>query len=452
VDAGDLLFKNLELADFEREQRTMKAELLLEAQAKLGVDVLTPGDGDLAFGLAFLVDGAKKNSLSYVSANLATPGGGLVFPASMVIERAGLKIGITGAISEEYAFEDAKPLPAHAAVQGAVEGLRADGVDLVILLSHLGLKGDRAIAEAVPGIDLIFGGDDRRHQESPVVVGTTAIFQAGSRSKYVGEATFEFVPGATGWADPAGRATALRQKERTAQQVTRYEKQLGEATDDATKKRLERVLMFARKRLEGIEIPAEATGPANTITSTKIPMGASLADEAEMKALVDAMLEKMGPQVGGDDHGDHSHGPGGHGKDIHADKSKIPPFAGPYVMSRTCRSCHPAQYKDWTGTGHSHAYATLMKEKRQYDLQCWSCHVTGAGKKGGPEKPSRVAGLSNVQCEACHGPGKDHVEKPGKDNIVRAPDQSVCLECHTEEQTEGSFVYDEYLSRIDHLP
>lgn len=426
----------------------MKAELLLEAQKVLGLDGLTPGDGDLAFGLDFLVAGAAKHELPYVSANLAAKGGDLVFPAYRMVERAGLKIGLIGVMGEQFAFPDADVKPATPAVQAAVTAARGEGADLVVLLSHLALSGDRTIAEAVPGIDLIFGGNDRRHQENPVVLGKTAIFQAGSRAKYVGQATFELVPGGSGWADPKGRQSALRQLERTKAQVGRYEKQLAEAPDEATRKRLERVLTFARARLEGLEVPEEAAGTAHQITATKIPMNRQIEDEPGMKALVDAMLEKMGPEVGGgDDHG-HDHGPGGHD---HGSKSQPPPPSGPYVSARQCRSCHPAQYKDWTGTGHAHAYATLMKEKRHFDQDCWSCHVTAAGKPGGPQTPAEAGVLRNVQCEACHGPGKDHVQKPGKGNIVKTPTEQTCVTCHTEEQTEGRFVYKDYLPKVDHL-
>ncbi len=419
----------------------MKAELLLASQAKLGLDGLTPGDGDLAFGLDFLVAGAAKNELPYVSANLAGPDGTLAFPATRVVERAGLKIGLTGLIGEEFALPDARILPVDAAATAAVAALKAQGVDLIVVLSHLGLTGDKALAEAVPGIDAIFGGHDRRHQESPAIVGQTAIFQSGSRAKYVGQATFELVPGATGWADPKGREDALRQRERTASQVTRYEQQLAEATDDATRQRLQRVLTFARKRLEDIAVPDEVSGPANRIDATKIPMGGTLADEPGMKALVDATLEVMGPEIGGDAHG--------HKGDDH---QKMPPPAGPFVTGRACRGCHPAQYKDWAETGHARAYATLMKEKRHFDQDCWSCHVTGAGQPGGPQTPTEAGPLRNVQCEACHGPGQEHMANPVQGNVVRAPAEATCRVCHSDAQTEGRFLYDEYLPKIDHRP
>ena len=37
----------------------------------------------------------------------------------------------------------------------------------------------------------------------------------------------------------------------------------------------------------------------------------------------------------------------------------------------------------WDGTPHAHAYATLEKGFKEFNLDCVSCHVTGYGKPGG---------------------------------------------------------------------
>jgi 2',3'-cyclic-nucleotide 2'-phosphodiesterase (5'-nucleotidase family) len=61
--------------------------------------------------------------------------------------------------------------------------LRAEA-DLVILLSHLGLREDRKLAEAVPGIDVILGGHSHIDLHKPERIGETAIFQPGGFGKY----------------------------------------------------------------------------------------------------------------------------------------------------------------------------------------------------------------------------------------------------------------------------
>lgn len=58
--------------------------------------------------------------------------------------------------------------------------------DVTIALTHIGLPRDRALAETVPGIDLIVGGHTHDVLEKGERVGQTLIVQAGSHGRYVG--------------------------------------------------------------------------------------------------------------------------------------------------------------------------------------------------------------------------------------------------------------------------
>ena len=67
-----------------------------------------------------------------------------------------------------------------------------EGCDVVILLSHLGVEFDMAIASLVPGIDVIIGGHDHYNYSEPIPVpnpnsGTTWIAQAGSNYMFIGK-------------------------------------------------------------------------------------------------------------------------------------------------------------------------------------------------------------------------------------------------------------------------
>lgn len=59
--------------------------------------------------------------------------------------------------------------------------------DIIIALTHIGLKKDKELAGAMPGIDLIIGGHTHTVLESPEWVGKTAIVQAGWFAHYVGK-------------------------------------------------------------------------------------------------------------------------------------------------------------------------------------------------------------------------------------------------------------------------
>ncbi|MFP6870746.1 MAG: bifunctional metallophosphatase/5'-nucleotidase [Nitrospinota bacterium] len=62
-------------------------------------------------------------------------------------------------------------------------------VDLVILLSHMGLPQDIAFAKNNPEFDVIIGGHSHDNMVRPLRVGRTVIVHAGSHNKFVGDLT-----------------------------------------------------------------------------------------------------------------------------------------------------------------------------------------------------------------------------------------------------------------------
>jgi Cytochrome c554 and c-prime len=102
-----------------------------------------------------------------------------------------------------------------------------------------------------------------------------------------------------------------------------------------------------------------------------------------------------------------------------------------------CTDCHDDARKVWDKTTHAHAYPTLQKDFKEYNLDCVSCHVTGYDKPGGSTVTHNEK-LQNVQCETCHGPGSLHVKDPGKKGlIVASPKADICVGCHHPPHVEG---------------
>jgi 5'-nucleotidase / UDP-sugar diphosphatase len=111
--------------------------------------------------------------------------------SSVIKELGGMKIGIIGVLNtdaQNYSADVAALLtdPFNAAgIEAAA--LRAQGCNIIICVSHLGLAYDVAGLSQVPGIDIIVGGHSHDALKEPILAGGKIIVQAGDYGKYLGE-------------------------------------------------------------------------------------------------------------------------------------------------------------------------------------------------------------------------------------------------------------------------
>lgn len=173
VDAGSSLLG--EYVALQSEGRVM-----VEGMNLARYDAMAVGRMDALKGLEVLQARAAEAEFALLSANLVNPETQvLLFEPYTIIERGGARIGIIG-ISDEDVVQmplmasSAAYLDATEATQRYVAELRAQ-VDVLIVLSRLGLGENQALAAAVPGINVIVGGKTRRVMNAPVRVGDTLI-------------------------------------------------------------------------------------------------------------------------------------------------------------------------------------------------------------------------------------------------------------------------------------
>jgi 5'-nucleotidase len=125
-------------------------------------------------------------------ANLRLKNGDRPLPGRLTLEAGGLRIGIVGVmvamVTERMKTRGASAFmwddPIKTAISEA-EALRPE-VDLLIALTHIGVREDEKLAEATSLYDLILGGHSHTLLESPLVVDGTPILQAGSHGRYAG--------------------------------------------------------------------------------------------------------------------------------------------------------------------------------------------------------------------------------------------------------------------------
>jgi len=121
-----------------------------------------------------------------------------------------------------------------------------------------------------------------------------------------------------------------------------------------------------------------------------------------------------------------------------------------YRGSKSCKPCHEYEYEKWSSKAHAHAYATLERDRSQYDPECVVCHVVGGDYESGFVSEAKSSeDLKNVGCENCHGPGSEHIESWGV-TATRGP-KSKCVDCHTPENSVNYAGNEElYLKKIIH--
>ncbi|ANT59230.1 thiosulfohydrolase SoxB [Salipiger sp. CCB-MM3] len=115
-----------------------------------------------------------------------------LFQPYKFFERGGVKIAVIGQafpympianpswMFPEYSFgiRDER-------MQEMVDEVRADGAELVVVLSHNGFDVDKKMAEKVTGIDVLLSGHTHDALPEPVLVGETIIIASGSNGKFV---------------------------------------------------------------------------------------------------------------------------------------------------------------------------------------------------------------------------------------------------------------------------
>jgi len=136
----------------------------LAVQHAVSTDAMAVGNHEFDQGPAVLGAYAAAAGFPLVSANIdasAEPAlAGRIRPWA-VLERAGLRVGLVGLTTLETRTgsspgPNVRFLPPRPALARAVRGVRDEGAQLVILLSHMGIGFDRTLAD--PGPAVIIGG------------------------------------------------------------------------------------------------------------------------------------------------------------------------------------------------------------------------------------------------------------------------------------------------------
>jgi len=193
---------------------TYKGAAEAEVLNAMKFDVMTVGNhefDDSEDGLATFLD---KVQFPVISANVLAGDGSKLgdrIKPSLVLDVGGQKIGIVGAVTndtEELSSPGPKVLIADdvASITAAVQDLKAQGINKIIALTHVGYPRDLSAIAKIPDVDVVVGGhshsllsntDPKAEGPYPTLVDNPGgykvpVVQAASYSKYLGDLVVDF--------------------------------------------------------------------------------------------------------------------------------------------------------------------------------------------------------------------------------------------------------------------
>lgn len=190
LDAGDLMTGN-PICDYD--YLDIEGGAMMAFMNLMGYDAMALGNHEFDHGLESLSALLSLAKFPVLSANTFRPDGELTAPLRYVIvERNGVRIGVIGLLTESLYSVAAPSKLAGTRVESMVESARSiiekidDETDLIVLLTHVGVDGDRELARRVEGVDLIVGGHSHTRLEEPEIVNGVIIVQAGAYNRNLG--------------------------------------------------------------------------------------------------------------------------------------------------------------------------------------------------------------------------------------------------------------------------
>jgi hypothetical protein len=441
LGAGPMFFMNVEPDPKRDAQDQFKADALAAALRDVGLSAWAPGANDWAGGGGRFQELASKAGAAALAANLSGPHAGT--EPTRVFDVGRIKVGVAGvsepAVKGKYP-DGVSAVDARAAAEKARLTLTAQGAKLRVLLAALPRGQALRLAEAVPGFHVVIAGKPFDQGESndppnpPELIGKTLVVELPNHLQSVGVIDFFVRNDSYDFADGSGIADQ-RERQSLESRVAELRRRIAE-NSAANKEDL-----AARQReLAGLERELSA------MRVSGVPERGSFFMYKEVE-----IREKLGsdPRVASR-LAEFYRQVNDHNREAFKDWTPEPAADGQsgYIGIERCSTCHQEERAFWNRTAHASAYSTLVRQHKEFNLECTSCHVTGYAKPGG-STVTHVDGLRDVQCEVCHGPGSRHATNPGDASlIVRTPARTACVECHHPPHVKADWSVDESWKKI----
>ncbi len=186
-----------------------KGQDMVDAAKLLGVDIMTL-HWECTYGQERVKEVAEKDfagAIDIVAQNIKTADfGDPVFKPYVIRAMNGIKVAVIGQAFPYTPIANPRYMVAdwtfgiqEDAMQQSVDAARAEGAQVVVVLSHNGMDVDLKMASRVRGIDAILGGHTHDGIPVPSLVenagGRTLVTNAGSNGKFLGVLDFDVKAG-----------------------------------------------------------------------------------------------------------------------------------------------------------------------------------------------------------------------------------------------------------------
>lgn len=188
-----------------------KSQYLLPLFQKMPYDVVTLGNHEFDDNLSETEMFLSNWGIPVVVSNMVIPPSetlSQIVKPYVILERGNRKIGVIGLLTTETNVMKPSQITItdiDEALSHAIQQLKQNRVDIIVVLSHIGLDEDKKIAEKFPDIDVIVGGHSHsllsndtqqihRVDDYPIVRnnGKTVIVSSGKGGHFVGKLSVEF--------------------------------------------------------------------------------------------------------------------------------------------------------------------------------------------------------------------------------------------------------------------
>ncbi|MFZ0788273.1 MAG: 5'-nucleotidase C-terminal domain-containing protein [Chromatiaceae bacterium] len=209
-----------------------RGQALVDVLNEFGIDGFAPGNWEFVYGTDRFVElfagtdpvapwGTVAANVRYAPSSDSCPDGDYVLPPYVVKDLNGVRVGVLGfttdrgpqvvgsAVTEGLCFLSSAPgssgtpdvSQVEAELRVQIDRLRnEEGVDVIVMLSELGLANNSLLAQRNDGIDVILSSDMHEETPDPVVVttpngGQTIVVEEGQDGTNLGELRLTFKRG-----------------------------------------------------------------------------------------------------------------------------------------------------------------------------------------------------------------------------------------------------------------